>query len=87
MFVTSHILEIIERICTHVGIISHGKLVEQTSLSDLRRTGSLEQRFLEIVGGLNEPVSNLSWLDAAAEQAPHGEGTAPGAVSADGAAS
>src|SRR6185369_7303836 len=37
VFVTSHVLEIVERLCTHVGIISHGKLVEQLSLADLHQ--------------------------------------------------
>ncbi|MFO0918528.1 MAG: ABC transporter ATP-binding protein [Planctomycetaceae bacterium] len=65
VFVTSHVLEIVERICTHVGIIARGKLVTQSSLADLHATGSLEQRFLEIVGSSDEPKPNLSWLDAA----------------------
>lgn len=64
VFVTSHVLEIIERICTHVGIIAKGKLVEQTSLSNLRGDGSLEKRFLEAVGSPDSPPPNLSWLDA-----------------------
>ena len=64
VFVTSHVLEIVEKICTHVGIIANGELVEQTSLADLRRGSSLEQRFLELVGTTEEEqASNLSWLD------------------------
>src|ERR1041385_7919681 len=34
VFLTSHVLEIVERLCTHVGIIAHGKLVEQSSLDE-----------------------------------------------------
>lgn len=64
VFVTSHVLEIIDRICTHVGIIAKGKLVEQTSLAELRGNSSLEQRFLEAVGSSDDPKPNLSWLDA-----------------------
>lgn len=64
VFVTSHVLEIVERICTHVGIIADGNLVEQTSLEDLRKGSSLEQRFLEKVGRSDEPETQLSWLDA-----------------------
>lgn len=86
VFVTSHVLEIIEKICTHVGVISHGKLVEQTSLSDLRRNGSLEQRFLEIVGSANEPAPNLSWLETARGQETTDEDTLRDAVSTGGAA-
>ncbi|MBC8356493.1 MAG: ABC transporter ATP-binding protein [Planctomycetes bacterium] len=63
VFVTSHVLEIVERICTHVGIIANGELVEQTSLDDLRQGSSLEQRFLEKVGTTDEEQPNLSWLE------------------------
>jgi ABC-2 type transport system ATP-binding protein len=62
VFVTSHVLEIVERICTHVGIIANGQLVEQTSLEELRRGSSLEKRFLEIVGRPQEEEINLAWL-------------------------
>jgi ABC-2 type transport system ATP-binding protein len=63
VFVTSHVLEIVEKICTHVGIIANGKLVEQTSLDELRRGNSLEHRFLELVGTTDDETPNLSWLD------------------------
>ena len=63
VFVTSHVLEIVERICTHVGIIAHGELVEQSSLTELRRGNSLERRFLELVGDQEELAKNLDWLD------------------------
>jgi ABC-2 type transport system ATP-binding protein len=63
VFLTSHVLDIVEKLCTHVGIIAHGKLVEQTSLDELRRGSSLEQRFLEVVGADLEATRKLSWLD------------------------
>ncbi len=63
IFITSHVLEIVERICTHVGIIAGGKLVEQTSLEALRQGSSLEQRFLEKVGTTEGASQRLSWLE------------------------
>jgi ABC-2 type transport system ATP-binding protein len=36
IFLTSHVLEIVERLCSHVAIIHQGKLVAQGSLEDLR---------------------------------------------------
>jgi ABC-2 type transport system ATP-binding protein len=65
VFLTSHVLDIVERLCTHVGIIAKGKLMEQTSLDDLRRGSSLEQRFLERVGADSEATRKLSWLEEA----------------------
>lgn len=68
VFLTSHVLEIVERLCTHVGIIVQGKLVLQGSLDDLRRGRSLEERFLEMVGSTAEMHQQLSWLDGSASQ-------------------
>jgi ABC-2 type transport system ATP-binding protein len=36
IFLTSHVLEIVERLCTHVAIIHKGQLVAQGSLAELR---------------------------------------------------
>jgi ABC-2 type transport system ATP-binding protein len=36
VFLTSHVLEIVERLCSHVGIIHRGRLVAQGSLDELR---------------------------------------------------
>jgi len=39
VFLTSHVLEILERLCTHVAIIHRGQLVAQGSLAELRAGG------------------------------------------------
>jgi len=36
VFLTSHVLEIVERLCSHVGIIHKGRLVAQGSIAELR---------------------------------------------------
>jgi ABC-2 type transport system ATP-binding protein len=36
IFLTSHVLEIVERLCTHIAIIHRGQLVAQGSLDELR---------------------------------------------------
>ena len=36
IFLTSHVMEIVERLCSHVGIIHKGRLVAQGSLEELR---------------------------------------------------
>jgi ABC-2 type transport system ATP-binding protein len=73
IFLTSHVLEIVERLCSHVAIIHKGRLVAQGSLEELRagvsspegQTTTLEQIFLSIVGqsGAERPqLEELSWL-------------------------
>jgi ABC-2 type transport system ATP-binding protein len=64
VFLTSHVLEIVEKLCTHVGIITQGKLVRQDPMAELRLTGSLEERFLEVVGADQVERQKLSWLEA-----------------------
>lgn len=66
VFLTSHILEIVEKLCTHVGIIAEGKLVEQASLEEIRKGSSLESVFLEKVGTTTEAGQKLAWLEETA---------------------
>lgn len=67
VFLTSHVLEIVERLCTHVGIIVKGQLVEQVAMDDVRKNGqSLEQLFLQKAGADAAAPPVLSWLEGAA---------------------
>lgn len=69
IFLTTHVLEIVEALCSHVAIIDKGSLVAQGSLEELRRgvdqAGgdrlTLEQIFLRTVGG-RQTQQELSWL-------------------------
>jgi ABC-2 type transport system ATP-binding protein len=70
VFVTTHVMEFVERICTHVGIISGGQLVEQCSLDALRERTTLENRFIELVGVTEDETPNLSWLDGGKNTTP-----------------
>jgi ABC-2 type transport system ATP-binding protein len=65
VFLTSHVLEIVEKLCTHVGIIVKGSLVEQASLEAIRQGGTLEDRFLEKAGADAEVTAKLRWLEEA----------------------
>ena len=63
IFLTSHILEIVEKLCTHVGIIHNGELARQGSMAELASSGgSLESVFVEAVGRADHPEAELSWL-------------------------
>ncbi len=66
VFLTSHVLEIVERLCTHVGIIVKGQLVEQASLETIRGGGSLEDSFFEKAGADPDAARKLNWLEEAA---------------------
>lgn len=65
VFLTSHVLDIVEKLCSHVGIIVRGKLVEQTSMDALRQGDTLENRFLAKAGADAAVAPSLAWLEAA----------------------
>ncbi len=71
IFFSSHIMELVEKLCTRVGIINHGVLVAEGTLDDLRQRArasgdeaatSLEDVFLNVVGAQTDR-GNLSWLE------------------------
>ena len=66
VFLTTHVLEIVERLCNHIGIIQKGRLVAQGSMAELRAGGatgqSLEERFMDIVGASASAAPSLDWL-------------------------
>src|SRR5215510_4941403 len=72
VFLTSHVLEVVERLCSHIGIIQTGRLVASGSLEELRSgvkiAGhdhsplTLEEIFLQVVGGARQDAEVLSWL-------------------------
>jgi ABC-2 type transport system ATP-binding protein len=56
IFLTSHVLEIVERLCSHVAIIDKGRLVANGSLDELRRGVSLSAQ----PGGLEAQGERLT---------------------------
>lgn len=67
VFVSTHILEIAERLCHRVGILKEGKLIAQGSPDELRKMvghgdETLEDIFLELTGG-QDTVELIKSLD------------------------
>ena len=62
IFLTSHVLEVVERLCDRVGIIVAGKLVVEQSMKEIRSgSETLEEIFVRTVGAA--PLSDsLDWL-------------------------
>src|SRR3954462_1822878 len=51
IFLTSHVLEVVERLCDRVAIIHEGRLVTESSMQELRHGAeSLEDAFVRAVG-------------------------------------
>jgi len=78
IFLTSHVLEIVERLCTHVAIINHGELIAEGSLDELRAGAhtqadsqdgnarlTLEEIFIRVIGKEDteqRSEQELAWL-------------------------
>jgi ABC-2 type transport system ATP-binding protein len=62
IFLTSHVLEVVERLCDHAAIIDKGKIVAEGRMEDLRRgSETLEDVFVRTVGG-GRDFDRLEWL-------------------------
>ena len=48
VFFSSHVLEVVEKLCDHVGILVNGKLVKYGATEEIIKDQSLEQVFLEL---------------------------------------
>jgi ABC-2 type transport system ATP-binding protein len=62
IFLTTHVLEVVERLCDRVAIINQGKIVKEGALADLRAGDeSLEDAFVRLVGA-DQELERLEWL-------------------------
>jgi ABC-2 type transport system ATP-binding protein len=65
IFLTSHVLEVVERLCDHVGIIHRGRLVAQGTLADVMQASgapTLSDAFVKLVGEGRGGTRALSFL-------------------------
>ena len=67
ILITSHVMEVIEKLCSRVAIINHGLIVAEGTLDELRAqaqasdASSLEDVFINLVGGTKQ-TETLTWL-------------------------
>jgi ABC-2 type transport system ATP-binding protein len=65
VFMSTHILSDVERVCDMVGIVDRGTLITVSSVEDLRQrfTGSVfEMEFMEDPGRFRDSLKELPWL-------------------------
>lgn len=65
IFLTSHVLEVVERLCDRLAIINRGKILVQGTLNELRAeaaesSSTLEEIFVRVVGA--KTSEKLDWL-------------------------
>lgn len=58
---SSHGMDLIERVCDSVAIIVHGQVLASGTLDEVRGTSTLEERFVELAGG-RKAAEGMEWL-------------------------
>jgi ABC-2 type transport system ATP-binding protein len=58
---SSHVMELVERLCDHVAVMARGAIVWAGPIDELRGGGSLEDAFVALVGE-SSGRQELSWL-------------------------
>ncbi|TFV94894.1 ABC transporter ATP-binding protein [Leifsonia flava] len=64
---SSHVLDVVERLCDRVAVIAGGTLVAEGTVRELAGTGSLEDAFVGIVGGRELKKEDLGWLSSSSD--------------------
>ena len=59
---SSHVMAVVERLCSHVAILAEGRIRVHGTLAEVRGERSLEDVFVHVVGGRIATGSELAWL-------------------------
>jgi ABC-2 type transport system ATP-binding protein len=51
VIVSSHVMDLVQRMCDHVAVIAGGRVLASGATDEVRGGSSLEDRFVELVGG------------------------------------
>ena len=61
--VSSHSMDLIQRICDHVAVVVHGAILDSGTMEFVRKGKTLEERFVELAGGRTS-VEGMAWLNS-----------------------
>ncbi|GHG44947.1 ABC transporter ATP-binding protein [Sinomonas cellulolyticus] len=59
--VSSHVMDLVQRMCDHVAVVAQGRVLAAGTVDGVRAGASLEERFVELVGGPGR-TEGLTWL-------------------------
>ncbi|BDR52606.1 ABC transporter ATP-binding protein [Bombiscardovia nodaiensis] len=75
VIVSSHVMALVEKMCTHVAVINAGQVRADGTIAQVANGEDLEDRFLDLVGG-RHAAAQISWLNGGGqeqEQAPESQ--------------
>ncbi|MGL4304519.1 MAG: ABC transporter ATP-binding protein [Mycobacteriaceae bacterium] len=64
VILSSHVMALVEQICTHVGVITGGQVVAAGTVEEIRAGGTLDDAFVRLVGAPIAGSGGLSWMRA-----------------------
>ncbi len=59
---STHVMDIVERVCDHIGVIDRGRIVASGAIDELRDGRRLEDAFIDVVGATDMDAGALDWL-------------------------
>jgi ABC-2 type transport system ATP-binding protein len=62
VLLSTHVMDIVERVCDHVGVIHTGRMVASGPIDELRAGRRLEDAFIDVVGASDTADDALGWL-------------------------
>ena len=61
VIISSHVMDLVQRLCDHVAVMDSGRILAAGTVDEVRAGMSLEERFVQLVGGRTSS-EGLSWL-------------------------
>ena len=61
VIISSHVMDLVQRMCDHVAVVAGGRLLAAGTVDEVRAGASLEDRFVQLVGGRSH-TEGLEWL-------------------------
>ncbi len=61
VIISSHVMDLVQRMCDHVAVVAGGRLLAAGTVDEVRAGASLEDRFVQLVGGRSR-TEGLGWL-------------------------
>jgi len=62
VIMSSHVMDLVQRLCDRVAIVAGGRIRAVGTLDEVRGSLTLEERFIDLVGGQIDIGEGLAWL-------------------------
>lgn len=67
VILSSHVMDLVQRFCDRVAIVADGQIRAVGTLDEVRSGMSLEERFVQLVGGQTDVGEGLAWLRSSSD--------------------